>query len=393
MRFLSRLALATLLLLPVAAYAEEARLTFGGDQYVAGQAASVGEPVARDAFAAGYDVSVRAAVTGNAHLAGYNVAADAPITGDLYAAGFSVNINSTVGGDVTAFANSIAVRGAAPVSGNVRLAGATVTLGAPVGGSALVTAQTLSLDTTIAGDLNFFGENLTFGPGAKVTGKVIIQAPKAIAVPETVASADRVSFTQLVSPDYAGQAGKTAEHVVRSVWPAVWATGLWWLLLAVVGLLFIAFAGRLVAALETAAARRPFRNLGLGILAFASVVGLVPVFALTVIGIFLLPFVFIFVFVACALAYLAGTYLVGATIAGSLLKLDSNLKRVGVLVVSIVVAGFVGMIPLIGWLVTLLLLVFGFGVFGVLTMVRWSAGDAARLGGAGTTIAPSPEAI
>ncbi|RYE87308.1 MAG: hypothetical protein EOP19_04605 [Hyphomicrobiales bacterium] len=381
MKLISGLVLAGLLLLPGYAAAEDGKLAFGGDQYVAGQSASIAAPVERDAFAAGYDVLLNAPVTGDAHLAGFNVTSDAAITGDLYAAGSSVSVNGTVGGDITAFGSSVAVRSGATVTGNVRLAGATVTLSAPVNGSALITAQTLTLDTTVAGDLNFFGENLNFGPAAKVTGKVIIRAPKEIAVPATVAAADRVSYSPLAAPDYATEAGKTAEHVVQSIWPAVWATGLWWVLLVVIGLLFITLAPRLVAALEIVAAKRPFRNLGLGILAFASVVGLVPVFALTIVGLFLLPFVLVFEVVACALAYLAGTYLVGVRIAQALLPIDSNLKRVGVLVASIVLAGLIGMIPFVGWLVTLALLAFGFGAFAVRIMVRWTTGDVPRLSG------------
>lgn len=393
MKNLFALALAALLFLPPVALGEEAKkITIGGDQYAAGQAASIGEAVQRDAFAAGYDVTLRAPVAGDAHLAGFNVNVDAAVTGDLYAAGSAVNVTGLVGGDVTAFGNAVSLRASGPVAGNVRLAGATVTVATPVGGTALVTAQTLSLDAAVTGDLEFFGENLTFGPGATVAGIVTIHAPKEIAVPATVASADRVRFVQLVGPDYATEAGKTAEHVVRSIWPAVWATGLWWLLLALVGLLFITMAARAVAALELVAEKRPFRNIGLGVLGFASVLGLVPVFALTLVGIFLLPFVLVFVAIACTLAYLAGTYLVGTRIATALLPIDTNLKRAGVLIASIVVAGLLGMIPVVGWLLTLLLLVFGFGTFGVVTMVRWSRKDVARLAAAETSAPPAPQA-
>jgi hypothetical protein len=365
--------------LPNPVAAEEARLDFGRDVYVAGQAARVDTAVARDAFAAGYDVSLKATVTGDAHLAGYNVGADGAIAGSLYAAGSSISVNAPVGGDVTAFGQSINLRAPATVDGNLRLAGAIVSLEAPVAGSALVSAQTLTLDTTIAGDLNFFGDSIHFGPTAKVTGRVIIQAPSAIAVPETVASADRVSFTQLVAPDFATEAGKTAEHVVRGFWPAVWTTGLWWLLLAVAGLLFITLANRFVLNMEAAAARRPLRNFGLGILAFASVLGLVPVVALTVVGLVTLPFVVAFVAMAWALAYVAGAYLLGFRVATALLPIDSNLKRVGVLVAAIALAGLVGMIPIVGWLVMLILTIFGFGTFALRTMVRWTAGDATPL--------------
>ena len=361
--------------------ADEARLTFGGDQYAAGQSASMPTPVDGDAFAAGYDVRLGSPVTGDAHLVGFNVSTDAAVGGDLYAAGSSVNVTDKIGGDVTAFGNTVAIHPNASVTGNTRLAGASVTVSAPVAGSTLVTAQTLTLDAPIAGDLNFFGENIIFGTAAKVTGKLIIQAPKEIAVPATVASATQISFTQLAPPDYATEAGKTAEHVMRGVWPTVWATGAWWLILCVVGLLFITLAGRAVVALETGAGHRPLRTFGLGILGFAATIGLIPVFALTLIGIVFLPFVLIFVVVMCAAAYLAGAYLLGAQVARSLVKVETNLKRLGALVASVVLAGLIGMIPFIGWLATLSLVAFGFGVLAKLTVVRWSAPDRPEIRG------------
>lgn len=354
--------------------AEEGRFAFGGDQYVAGQVASFSGDVARDAFAAGYDVTAQA-VTGDAHLAGYNVTAQGPIAGNLYAAGSTLAVNAPVGGDVTAFAQTIALREGATVGGNLRAAAALVTLSAPVSGSVLVTAQTLNLQGTIAGDLSFFGESISFGPDAKVTGQVLIQAPKQIEVPQSVASADRVTYTALVVPDYAGEAGKTAEHVVRSVWPAVWATGLWWVLLIVVGLLFITLGNRFVLGMERAAMRRPLRNFGLGILAFATVLGLVPVLGMTVAGLVVLPFVLMFVAIAWALAYVAGTYLVALRVGAALLPIDSNLKRLGVLIAGIIVAGLIGMVPILGWLTMLVLTAFGFGVFALRLMVRWAARD------------------
>lgn len=357
----------------------DASLSFGGDQFTAGQQSTIAAPVANDAFMAGYNVSLNAAVGGDAHLAGYNVVTNAAVAGDIYAAGFSVAVSADAGGDVTAVGNTVALRAPAPVPGNVRLAGATVTIGSPVTGSALVSAQTFTLDAPITGSLAFYGENLIFAPGAKVDGTVYIRAPKEIAVPASVASADRVNFELLETPDYMSEAGKTAENVVKGFWPAFWAAAVWWLLLLGVGALFIAFMPRGMAAMQTISEKRPFRNVGLGILTFAAVVGLVPVVAITVIGLLLVPFVLLFVFVACSLAYIAGVYFAGLRLARSFVRIEANLQRLLVLAGSLVVATLLGMIPFLGWLITLGLLVFGFGVIVVVLMVNWTARDAARL--------------
>ena len=130
-------ALAALLAFSFPAIAEEARLSFGGDEFTAGQTATIAADVPGDAFIAGYDVSLSAPVTGDAHFAGFNVRSAAPVTGDVYAGGFSVTISAPVGGDLTAMGNSVATQAAASIARNARLVGQTVTLGAPVAGRRL----------------------------------------------------------------------------------------------------------------------------------------------------------------------------------------------------------------------------------------------------------------
>jgi hypothetical protein len=363
--------------------------TIGGDQFTAGQNATIAAPVANDAFLAGYDVSLNAPVTGDAHVAGFNVTTGAGVDGDLYAAGFSVSVGSTLGGDLTTMGNTVTLRSPATMPGNARLLGQTVMVGSPIGGSLIATAQTLTLDAVVTGDFIFLGETLNFGTGAKVGGKLTIRAPRPIAVPESVASADRVVFEQVPMPDYMSEAGRTAEAAVKNVWPQVWAMIGWWVVLLAIGAAFIALMPKGVAALQTIAEKRPFRNLGVGLLAFASVIGLVPLVAITVIGIVLLPFVAIFIAIACSLAYLAGVYFTGTQIGKAFFRIDTNAQRLAVLAASIVIAALIGLIPFAGWLVSLGLTTFGFGVVAVVLMVRWSRDAAARLMTADAASAPA----
>ncbi len=390
MHALVRIFAISLLLLPAPALAQEGgRLSFGGDQFTAGQSAQVDAAVARDLFAAGYDVAVRAPVSGDAHLAGFNVSQTADVAGDLYAAGFSISITGKVGGDVTAMGNTVSVASPQPVAGNLRIVGQTVTVSSEIEGAALIAGQTATLGSAVKGDLSFIGENLAFGPGARVDGKMTIRAPRQISVPASVAAADRVTFEQLATPDYASEAGKTAEHAVRSIWPAVWGVGLWWLMLFVIGVLVITLLPRLTQSLQSTGATRPFRRIAAGLVTFAAVIGLVPVLVLTIFGIFLVPFALVFVVFACALAHLTGTYLVGVRVARALISVESNLKRLGVLAVSIVVMGLLGMIPVVGWLLTLVLLCFGFGAITAVVMGRLAASDRRVI----AAVAQTPEAI
>lgn len=381
MKLLPSAILAGLLLVTVtAAAAQDPNLDFGGDHYAAGQNIVVQAPVQRDAFMAGNDVTLNAPVSGDAHLAGFDVNVSAPVSGDVYAMGFSVDVTDEVGGDVTAAGNSVTLRATSTVGGNARLAAQNVTIATPIGGSVLISAQTLTLDAPIAGDLSFFGESISFAPGAKVGGQFTIQAPEAIAVPATVAAADRVAFTQFAPPDYMSEAGKSAaESVVSRFWPGVWLALSGWLVLVIIGAALIALMPKGLASMQAVSETRPFRKLGLGILALASLLGLVPVFVLTLVGIIALPVVLVVVGIGCLLGYLAGVYFVGLRILKAFTHVDTNLRRVVVLAVALPAAGLVGLIPVVGWLLTLTLLVFGLGVMAAVLMVRWSRKDAARL--------------
>ncbi len=378
MQTVTRLFVLALLWGSYPALAEESRLALGGDQFTAGQITSLTIPVQHDAFAIGSDVTLAAPVTGDAHLVGYDVDIAADIAQDLYAAGFSVNVTAGVGGDATAIGNTITLRAAAPIAGNARLAGATVVLATPVSGAALISAQSLTLDAPIAGDLSFYGEKLTFGPNARVDGLLDIRAPAPIAVPATVAAADRVRFELLSSPDYVSEAGKTAGDVVGRFWPVFWTVAAWWLLLFLAGAALIALLPRTVATLRQTAQTRPWRSIGLGLLALAALLGLVPVTAMTIVGIVLLPFVVLFIVLGCSLAYLTGAFLIGLRIAGAFVSLDSNRNQLGILALSLVAAALLGMIPFLGWLITLAITVFGLGTASIPLMRRWSSPDTAR---------------
>lgn len=368
-----------LALVSLPAVADQQTFTFGSDTYAAGQSISIASPVLGDAFEAGNTVVLSAAVGHDAHLAGFDVQSNSDVGGNLYAAGFSVSVGGTVKGDISAIGNTVALHTSQPVPGNVRAAAANFTLDSGADGSVLVTAETATINAPIKGDFSFYGRNLVFGANAVVGGQVLIHAPKKVDVPATVASADRVVFTELTSPEYPTQVGQTAEMVAKGFWAAVWAAALWWVMLLAVGAAFIALNSRLVGNLETLSAARPVRRVGLGLLAFAAVVGLVPVAGLTVVGLLLVPLVIIFAVIACSLAYVAGVYLIGRAIGARFTSLATTGRKIAVLALSLVVAGLLTMIPFLGWLISLGMVTYGFGVIAALIITRWSADDRTRL--------------
>jgi hypothetical protein len=377
-----RLLISTLFWLcaPALVAAQESSFGFGSDQYAAGQNVSVGEPVGGDVFLAGNDIALSAPVSGDAHLAGFDVNTAGPVDGNVYAMGFSVDVTGAVGGDVTAAGNTVTLRSTSPVGGNARLAGSTVTVASPIRGAALVTAQTLVLDAPVSGDLSFYGDTITFGSAARVGGAFIIQAPQQIDVPVTVATADRVQFTQYTRPDYMQEAGRTAtDTLLRRLLPELWIAGIAWLVFVLIGAAMIALMPRTMSRMQLASERHTLRSFGLGILALAALFGLVPLFAITIVGLLAVPVVLLIIALFAVAGYVLGTYFTGLRIAGALASVDTNFKRMAVLAVFLAVSLLLAIIPVIGWLFILLLTIFGLGAMAVALIIRWSARDAERL--------------
>ncbi|WP_127142794.1 hypothetical protein [Pelagibacterium montanilacus] len=355
-----------LLLPPLVAFslpalAEDSQLVFGGDHYAAGQTTTVRKPVEGDAFVAGYHATLSAPVTGSAHLAGFNASSENDIGQNLYALGFAVDVNGPVEGNVSATGNTVDIARAATIGGNARLSGASVKLEAPVQGSAVVAADVFSLSSEIGGDFSFYGRALNFEPGARVTGALHIHAPEPIEVPASVADASRVTFSALEDTDYVAEAGRTAESVARGYWPALWGVAIVLLLLILSGAMLIAFAPGRLETIHTTAETRPFRSLGWGALTFAMLLGLVPLSALTVIGIVALPLIFFFIAALLGLAYVMGAYLIGTRVARAFLTIDTNAKRLGVMTGSIIIAVLLAVLPIIGWFLILLIVTLGLG--------------------------------
>lgn len=356
--------------LALPANAQETGFVAGGDTFATGQSALLAGPVNKDAFLAGFDVRVAAPVGADAHAVGFDIDVENRIGGDIYAAGYTIDVRAPIGGDATLAGNAVSLQSDATVGGNARLAGAHVTISAPITGAALISAEVLNLNSTISGDVAFFGRSITFGPTAKITGKLTIHAPQPINVPVSVAEATQIAFERTDAPNYVAEAGKTAESVIGRVWPAVWISAIWTGLLVVIGTLFIAVAPRLITALEVESAHHPIRRFGLGVLAFAAVLGMVPLATATIFGILVVPFIIIFAVVGSVLAYLAGAYILGMRVAGAFVQVDTNLKRVAVLVSTLIVSVVLGLIPLLGWLVSLMLATFGFGAIASVTFER-----------------------
>lgn len=353
------------------------RLILGGDIYSAGSRVVLSEPAPRDVVMSGASVDVTARAEGDALLGGFNIDVEAPIGKDLYAAGFSVNVEQPIGEDMTAAGFNVRVRRGAVIGGNARLLGGSINLDGQVAGSVLAAGGSVRINSVIGGDVRVATRALSFGPDARINGMLTYSAPEPIEIADNVIAAERVLFQKLEAPSASQVIDSAVREPLRGFWPSFLGVTFGF----VVTIAFLTLLAAALLALAPVAVERvrretvtaPFRSLGLGVLTLGALVGLVPVAAITIIGIPLIPVVVLTIVAMWIVGYLLGVYVVAWRIAGGFRDLaPNNGTRLIVILIGLVAAAVLNFIPFLGWLLNLALVLLGMGGIAAQLLTRLS---------------------
>ncbi len=349
------------------ATAEPEQTKHGGDIFVSGSGTVHGLAAERDVFAGGNAVTLTGRVDEDIHASGFSVNIEAEALGDVYAAGANVTLRAPIGEDLSALGFTLRTSTTAVVAGNARLAGGTVTIDGPVRGALSVAGGEVILNSVIAGDAQITAASIRFGPDAVVTGQLNYTTPKELSVPERVAAPDRVSWKALDRAEMWEEARDNwdrQEYPVLPTFRALLAS--FFVTLAffiVLGAIFLAFIPRQVQRLREAALAQPGLTLLSGVIGLSMLLGMVPISALTILGIPFIPFVLLAIVVLWTLGYVLGAYVVAMRFWQSF-KPEGEpaiAVRLIVLALGITFASLLNFVPFLGWVVNFTLVLFGIG--------------------------------
>lgn len=349
----------------------------GGDVFAAGANVSISEPASRDAIVSGFSVDISGPTAKDAVAAGFYVDVDAAVGEDLYAAGFFVKVEQPVGGDLSASGFNVHLRKDAAVAGNARLMAGKLTLDGPIKGALAASGGSIEVNGAVAGDARLTAGSLKFGPDARISGTLSYFTPEPIEIAPSVASPDRIHFERLE------MGGRGPMHPgMFGFWPAFLSVFFGF----IVSIAFLVVAAGVVLALVPDSLERlreatiaaPFRNMAVGLLTLGAMFGLVPVSAITLIGMPLIPLLLLAIVALWIAGYLVGVYAVAWRVAGRMRELEPTLPaRLAVIVVGLIVAASLNFIPFAGWLINLGLMLAGLG--GIVTeALAWFKGRRAR---------------
>ncbi len=363
--FKIQVALVYLLLCFAPAFAQDA-VVVGGDTYVSGSNASLDTVAGRDAYLSGFSVDVSQRVEKDIGATGFDIDVSAPVGGDAYLGGFSIEVDQTVGEDLTAAGFNIQTKKGAAVAGNARFAAGTLAIDGPVAGSLVATAGSLALNASIAGDARVVVGSMTFGPDAKIAGRLTYSSTKPIAIPASVIDPARVTFEQLNVSEEIEKARDTVNDTVPVFW---WTMGGAIFVFAVSIAFLVALSAALLSfmpdrmeSLRTEAIRAPVKTASLGILGLSMSIGLVPVSAMTLIGIPLIPFAMLLSLVLWIVGYIIGTFALSTRILEAFRSEPLSLAvKLLALAFGFTVLAILNFVPIVGWLINLGVVFLGLG--------------------------------
>ncbi len=362
-------------MLPVVVFSDTATQKNGTDNFLGGDAVTATLTGPGDTFAAGRTTRLRGQTNGDIHVSGYDVTVSTDTSADLYAAGASVTIEADVGEDLSVFGYSIKSLGGGNVAGNARFFGSEILVEAPVGGSLTALGRSVTIDTAIEGDVWVAGKTLSFGENAKISGSLKYMTDTQIDIPAAVIDPARVDYEK---PNFASWDEFHKGWVKDDEWLPGRGDiiGSFVVVLAffmVIGALFLAFLPKPVERMRNVINSQPWNTLLIGVLGLSVLFGLVPITGLTIVGIPLLPFLFLAIIVLWTLGYLLGGYSVAMWLWNAFggeepQKIISKLLVLAAAITAIAILNF---IPFIGWLVNYALVLLGLGAMTNLLMNWW----------------------
>lgn len=362
----SALIAAVVIALGAPGFGETPDRVIGGDILRMGET-SLPLQAGRDVLAAGATVSLDGSVAQDAHAAGFDVDVDAVTGGDLYAMGFSVSLRGPVGGDLTASGFSVRVGAEAEIAGNARLAGGRVIIDGPVLGALAAAGGKVTFNSEVSGDVLLAGETLVFGPDARIEGTLTYSAPARIEIPARVVSAERVTY----QPYQQGEMMKGArdmwadwEYPVLPTFLSILSGFLVTLgFFVVIGALFLTLAPKQVRHLRRSIDARPGMALLSGAIGLSMLFGLVPISALSVVGIPLVPIMLLATVVVWTLGYILGAYVLAMRVMRGLGAAENPeiWLRLLALVIGVTLVALLNFIPVVGWLANFALVLLGIG--------------------------------
>lgn len=345
--------------------ADTASLQNAGDTFVASDQMIESIDTGGDAFVAARSIKINGAAQGDLHVTGFDVSVSADTAEDLYALGANVIIRGAIAKDLTAAGFSVRTEKSSGTQGNARLIGNTVTVEGPIKGGLTIMGRDVIVNATISGDMRVMAQTLSFGPDAIVAGRLTYSTEEKLAIPPSVAAPELVTFERLSTEGMWEEWDDLGREM--PVFPT-FASVLFGFVISlcfflVLGALMLGFMPKRLSKMRQSIAAAPGQTLLLGVIGLSILFGMMPITALTIVGLPFVPIVLLTLVVVWTLGYALGAYSVAMRVWVGLGgdNMPSNAIRLLVFAAAIICIALLNFIPFVGWVANYTLVLLGIG--------------------------------
>ncbi len=316
--------------------------TVNGDVYVAGGSITVEGTINGDLLAIGGNINIKGSIAGNARIIGGNILVTGSIGRNLSILGGSSNFTDTakIGGSVAGAGGAFTFYGL--VGKDVRIAGGQLSLGNKISGNVFTYIRQLSVspNANIAGDVTYWSnQKAEVVSGAVIKGKTMRNMLPKSATPQMDST-------------------KIASFVPAITSFVIFGKIISFLASLIIGIFFIKLFPICVQKLVSSIKTSFWKNVGIGLLIAIVTPIIVVLLFCTLIGIPLAVFGGILFMLSLYLAHIVAALVIGKWAVKYISKNDHLNWS---LFVGLVIYGIASIIPVLGWLFSMIFVAVGLG--------------------------------
>ncbi|AXI49194.1 hypothetical protein C1J03_24120 (plasmid) [Sulfitobacter sp. SK012] len=218
------------------------------------------------------------------------------------------------------------------------------------------------LNAAIKGDARTLAQTLSFGPDATISGTLTYSVQEKMVVPDRVAAAERVVIKDVSGGRIWKEWDKAGKDMpaLPSFMSLMFGFAISLLFFLALGALMLSFMPKRLSKMRRSIAQAPGQTLVLGL---SMLLGMVPIVALTIVGLPFVPIVVLTILVVWTLGYALGVYSVAMRLWlgwGGTAE-PNSLIRLLILATAILFAALLNFIPFMGWVANYTLVLLGIG--------------------------------
>jgi len=335
-------------------YYLEAGSVIDDNLYTAGGSVNVAGTVNGDVLATGGNLFISGPISGDIEAAGGSVNIMSSVVGDIRVAGGNIVIANSVGGDLVAVGGQISVVPGFSAGKDLKIAGGNIDYSGETKGSASIKGGTVYFNGTVEGDLLIEAENVKLGPNAVVLGNFDYYSPSQLTIGQEVRVDGETTFHKTEIPTK-----KTSKGAFVGFMSMFWIVKS--LMIFVAALIIFYVFKHQTADIVSKSAISFWKETLRGFIVLVVVPVAVILSFVTVVGAFLGVIAVLFYAMLLFVGAVVSVLVFAKLALKYLFKKPDYKINWWIILCSVIVLAFIGMIPFVGWIFTLIIFLSAFG--------------------------------